>query len=287
MKVLDSKNNFLGLDKKFSSIENSSALIIPLIKSSRKEKINHPYKLIFEASKKLEKYDEEMSSELCFEKGISSLSPIKLPTHANAIDINKDEFLKHINAKKIFLSLSNEIDASSYFINLFKQAGNDFSILHLDAKARLKNDWQTKNSNDKLINNLIVENFDVVQCGIRNISKEEVDFKNENLIKQFLSVEIKLGMFGELWQELVAKELKENVFIIINLSVFDPSVFDIIENPEPSGLSWEEVIYLLKIIGQDKNIIGVDLSGISFKKKSNSNYFVSKLIYKILNYALK
>lgn len=287
MKVLDSKNNFLGLDKKFSSIENSSALIIPLIKSSRKEKINHPYKLIFEASKKLEKYDEEMSSELSFEKGISSLSPIKVSAHANAIDINKDEFLKHINAKKFFFSLSNEIDASSYFINLFKQAGNDFSILHLDAKARLKNDWQTKNSNDKLINNLVVENFDVVQCGIRNISKEEVDFKNENLIKQFLSVEIKLGMFGELWQELVAKELKENVFIIINLSVFDPSVFDIIENPEPSGLSWDEVIYLFKIIGQDKNIIGVDLTGISFKKKSNSNYYVAKLIYKILNYALK
>lgn len=287
MKVLDSKNNFLGLDKKFSSIENSSALIIPLIKSSRKEKINHPYKLIFEASKKLEKYDEEMSSELSFEKGISSLSPIKLPTHANAIDINKDEFLKHINSKKIFLSLSNEIDASSYFINLYKQAGNDFSILHLDAKARLQNDWQTKNSNDKLINNLVVENYDVVQCGIRSISKEEVDFKNENLIKQFLSVEIKLGMFGELWQELIAKELKENVFIIINLSVFDPSVFDIIENPEPSGLSWEEVIYLLKIIGQDKNIIGVDISGISYKKKSNSNYYVAKLIYKILNYALK
>lgn len=286
MKVLDSKNNFLGLDKKSSSVENSSALILPLIKSSRQDKVNHPYKLLFNASDQLEKYDEEMSRELCFEKGIASLAPIKVPLNPNVFDANKNVLLNFINEKKFIFSISNEIEASYYLLQLYKKTGFDFSILHLDAKARLKHEWQTKKSDEKFINNLVRENFYVVQCGIRKISKEEMDFKNENLLKQFLSVEIKLGMFGEYWQELVAKELKHNVFIIMNLSVFEPIIFDNISQPEPSGLSWDDLIYLIKIIGQDKNIIGADLSGISYKKKSHSNYFVSKLIYKILNYAL-
>lgn len=288
MKYLTKNKNFLGLEEKYSSPENSKIIILPINYSNQKKKNEaKPTQLIFDASKKLEKYDEEMSSELCYEVGISTLKPISISSSNKNNEKLFNEFLSILNQKKILVTFSNQIVANDFVINLFSQTYNDFSILHLDSKPRLKNDWQTKNENEKFIRTLVEKNIDITQVGIRSISKEESDFKRENLVKQFLACEINLGMFGNDWQEMVVRNLKENVFVIFNLSVFDPIYFDNIEFPEAGGLNWNDIVYLFKIIGQDKNIIGIDFNGISYKKKSNSNYFIAKLLYKILNYTKK
>jgi agmatinase len=95
-----------------------------------------------------------------------------------------------------------------------------------------------------------------------------------------------MGLYGKNWQELVSKNLKENVYISFDLHAFDPSLMPSVANPEPGGLFWDETMNLLKIIGMDKNIIGFDI--VEFSPPKNfvpSNYYAAKLVYKILNYA--
>lgn len=80
MKTLSVKNNFLALDEKYSSYENSNIVVLqaPLEKtvSYGKGTKNGP-KEIIKASHYVEFFDEELKKELCFEKEICTLEEIK------------------------------------------------------------------------------------------------------------------------------------------------------------------------------------------------------------------
>ncbi|MEW6006232.1 MAG: arginase family protein [Stygiobacter sp.] len=284
MKSESKKNNFLQLEEKFSSIENSKIIFLPLEYSDKKKKDEtHPSKLIIEASKKLEKYDEEMNRELAYESGICSLNKLKVYSNSNQNGNSINEISNIVKNKKLF-TLSDDINTIKFLVDLYGRNYKEFTILHLDAKARMKNNPLP--NKDSVIRNL-VENNHIIQVGVRSLNKVEEIFKTQNLVKQILACEINLGMLGEDWQEIVVRNLNENVFIVLNINVFDPQFFDNISEPEPLGLNWNDLIYLFKIIGQDKNIIGVDVNGIFPRKRSNSNYYIAKLIYKIMNYAIK
>ncbi len=285
MKSESKKNNFLQLEEKFSSIENSNIIFLPLEYSDKKKKDEtHPSKLIIEASKKLEKYDEEMNRELAYESGICSLNKLKVYSNSNQNGNSINEISNIVKNKKLF-TLSNDINTIKFLVDLYGRNYKEFTILHLDAKARMKNNPLP--NKDSVIRNLVENNNHILQVGVRSLSKDEEIFKTQNLVKQILACEINLGMLGEDWQEIVVRNLNENVFIMLNINVFDPQFFDNISEPEPLGLNWNDLIYLFKIIGQDKNIIGVDVNGIFPRKRSNSNYYIAKLIYKIMNYAIK
>lgn len=284
MKSESKKNNFLQLEEKFSSIENSKIIFLPLEYSDKKKKDEtHPSKLIIEASKKLEKYDEEMNRELAYESGICSLNKLKVYSNSYQNGNSINEISNIVKNKKLF-TLSDDINTIKFLVDLYGRNYKEFTILHLDAKARMKNNPLP--NKDSVIRNL-VENNHIIQVGVRSLNKVEEIFKTQNLVKQILACEINLGMLGEDWQEIVVRNLNENVFIVLNINVFDPQFFDNISEPEPLGLNWNDLIYLFKIIGQDKNIIGVDVNGIFPRKRSNSNYYIAKLIYKIMNYAIK
>ena len=80
MIVLPESQNFLAIEKKYSSYEKSKIVIIsaPLEKtvSYGKGTKNGPKELI-KASHYVEFFDEELNKELCFEKGICTLEELK------------------------------------------------------------------------------------------------------------------------------------------------------------------------------------------------------------------
>jgi len=292
MKAAGKKTNFLSLDKKHSSIENSHAVVLPVIFSeNRKAKsiiLNTPKEIIL-ASSKLEFYDEEMGVELCFESGICTFEPLNLQNlnYPKACEKLEKEIFSLLETQKTIAVVSSSHSISYGIVKAFSAKYDSLSFLHIDSKANLKQEWQSKSNHDSLFTRIAGLKRKIVQVGIRSQSKEENEIRIEQKIHQFLACEIKLGMYGADWQELVNKELEQNVYLSIDLSGFDPCVISDLENPEPGGLLWDELLYLFKIIGQDRNIVGFDISGLApISSKSNSYYLAAKLIYKIFNYAL-
>ncbi|KAF0152483.1 MAG: agmatinase [Ignavibacteria bacterium] len=292
MKTADKKNNFLSLDKKYSSLENSKAVVIPVIYSeNRKAKLsvlNAP-KEIIKASAKLEHYDEEMGYELCFEKGICTLEPLNLQklTYTKACEKLEKKIFTLLEKNKTIAMVGASHAVTLGAVKAFSAKYDSLSLLHIDSRANLKQEWQSKSHHDSLIARAAGLNINIIQVGIRSQSKEENDFRVEKQIYQYLACEIKLGMYGSNWQELVNKDLSDKVYITIDLSGFDPSVIKAVENPEPGGLLWDELMYLFKIIGMDRTIVGFDIMNIMPNStSSSSNYLAAKLIYKILNFAL-
>ncbi|MDP3582994.1 MAG: arginase family protein, partial [Ignavibacteria bacterium] len=270
----------------------SQAVIVPVIYSelkTAKAVFSRAAREIIKASARLESYDEEMGGELCFEKGITTLEPLNLQklSYSKAVEKIEKDISLLAEQNKTVATIGGSHSIAYGVIKAFKKKYESLSVLHIDSRANMKQEWQTKLLHESLISRVAGFNSNITQVGIRSQSKEENEFRVEKQIHQFLACEIKLGMYGDDWQELVNRNLSDKVYITIDLSAFDPSVISAVENPEPGGLLWDEVMYLFKIIGQDRTIVGFDVMGlVPSSASSSSNYFVAKLIYKILNYAL-
>ena len=277
MKKLNSKNNFLGLDDKNSSYNDSQVIITPV--TLNKNSVNKSILSILKESHRLSTYDEEQKREISLEKGICTLETKKITSSEKSLKQLEQEIGNHIDKGKypVILGSENIISLPVYKANASKY--KDLSLLSLSAYSNLS--YINRNN---LIAKISELNKDIMEVGIRSISKEELTLKNERRIKIFYSREIKLGMYGDNWQELIAKDLQQNVFIIFDLSVFDPSVIKTVP-AEPGGLFWDEIMNLIKIVGIDKNIVGLCITGFNHSKsESNDSYLIAKLIYKILNY---
>jgi len=292
MKELDAKHNFLGIGNEFSNYKDSQIVILqmPLEKTVTygKGTRNGP-KEIIAASHFVEYYDEEQSRELCFEKGICTLSPIsfeKLSLH-KSFDKIYTEILSCIDDKKFVVVLGGEHSLTASSVKAHNEKYSNLSILHFDAHSDLRDSYEgSKYSHACTMSRVAEINPNIIQVGIRAQCKEETDLSKNKGIKTFYSREIKMGMYGDNWQEIIARNLSENVYITFDVDVFDPSLLAATGTPEPGGLLWDETMNLLKIVGMDKHIVGFDVVELApSKAHPSSNYTVAKLVYKLLNYA--
>lgn len=292
MKTLGIKKNFLAIEKKYSNYTDSQIVILsaPLEKTvSYGKGTGKGPEEILKASHYVEFYDEEQNRELCFEKGICTLEPINLQKLSIEKCLGKihKEVAKHIDAGKFVVTLGGEHSLSTAPIMAHFERFPNLSILQIDAHSDLRQDYEgSKYSHASVMARVAEFNSNIVQVGIRAQCKAEADFRKAKGIKTFYSREIKLGMYGYNWQELVARNLSENIYITFDVDGFDPSFMAATGTPEPGGLFWDETMNLLKIIGLEKNIVGFDVVELAPNKfHISSNFIAAKLVYKILNYA--
>jgi agmatinase len=120
----------------------------------------------------------------------------------------------------------------------------------------------------------------VVQVGIRSRDveeKERIDAK-----KIFYAERIR---FDKVWADKVIGVMQQKVYITIDLDVFDPSYVPSTGTPEPGGLSWYDVIDLVRLIDEKLEIVGFDVVELCPNRfEKASDFLASKLIYKILSY---
>lgn len=292
MKELGIKKNFLGIEKEYSSYDGSQIVIIsaPLEKTvSYGKGTGKGPEEILKASRYIEQYDEEQSRELCYEKGICTLEALNLQKLSVEKSLDKiyKEVTKHIDARKFVVTLGGEHSLSVAPIKAHHEKFPDLSILHIDAHSDLRDSYEgSKYSHASVMARVAEFNSNIVQVGIRAQCKAEVELRKLKNIKTFYAREIKSGMYGDNWQELVVNNLSENVYISFDIDGFDTSLIQATGTPEPGGLFWDETMNLLKIVGMGKNIVGFDVVELAPSKyMPAANYIAAKLVYKILNYA--
>ena len=143
MKELPLKRNFLGLENKFSSYNNSSIVIIqaPLEKTvSYGKGASKGPSAILKASHYVEFFDEEMNRELCFDKGICTLEEIRFENLSMSKSIDKIYRIvnTHIKAGKFVVTLGGEHSLSLAPIKAHFENYENLSILQIDAHSDLR-----------------------------------------------------------------------------------------------------------------------------------------------------
>ena len=290
MKYLSQKKGFLGLD--VEQKKNSKAIVVPFglekTVSYGGGTKNGP-KEIIKASHQVELFDEELNKEPHKEIGIKTIKPFVIKKEIKKAlnqlsDINK----KIIKEDKFPLVLGGEHSITPGSIRPFTDKFEHLTLLHFDAHADLRESYLgEKFSHASAIKRCLdFKNVSVVSFGIRNLSKSEMDFYNNNRdrIKIFWSRDKNKYNISNI------EKIFENktVYITFDVDGFDASVMPATGTPEPGGLFWDDVLPIIKKVCQVSNVVGADINELAPIKNFNSyNFLAAKLAYKILAYSFE
>ena len=90
------------------------------------------------------------------------------------------------------------------------------------------------------------------------------------------------------WCETICKDLSGDVFVTIDLDVFDPSIMPSTGTPEPGGLYWRDVLRLLKLVSHSCKIRGFDVVELApIPGIVAPDFMAAKLIYRFMGYITK
>ena len=290
MEYLSQKKGFLGYDA--SQKLDSKVIVVPFglekTVSYGGGTKNGP-KEIIKASHQVELFDEELNKEPYKEIGIKTLKPFPIKKNIEqALDQLSQINKKIISNNKFPFVFGGEHSITPGSIKPIIKKYGDLTLLHFDAHADLRESYQgEKFSHASAIKRCLdYENVNVVSFGIRNLSKPEMDFYNNNRDR----IEIFWGKDKKNWNlsQLDQFFTNKTVYITFDVDGFDSSIMPATGTPEPGGLYWEDVLPIIKKVCQISNIVGADINELAPIKNFDSyNFLVAKLAYKILAYAFE
>jgi agmatinase len=290
MKYLSPKKGFLGIDAEQSIAPQVIVVPFGLEKTvSYGGGTKNGPKEIIKASHQVELFDEELNKEPYKEIGIKTLKPFSIK---NKIESALDQLSKInediLSSDKFPLVFGGEHSLTPGSIKPFAKKYDEITLLHFDAHADLRESYQDeKFSHASAIKRCLdYKNLKVVSFGIRNLSKEEMDFYNNNRDR----IEIFWGKDKQKWDlSLLDKFFKnKNVYITFDVDGFDASIMPATGTPEPGGMLWEDVLPIIKKVCQISNVVGADINELApIKNFESYNFLVAKLAYKILSYTFE
>jgi agmatinase len=181
-------------------------------------------------------------------------------------------------SKKIAL-IGGDHSCSLGLIRALAEANSDFGILHIDAHADLRNAYEGFiYSHASIMYNVLKEIKSVskiIQVGLRDFSPDEYELGKNNLhIEQFFDRKMREELFnGGNWHSLcekIVKILPDKVYVSFDIDGLSPDNCPNTGTPVPGGMSYNEVVYLLKVLKQSgRKIIGFDLCEVVPSKNGN------------------
>ncbi|WP_432664830.1 agmatinase [Wukongibacter baidiensis] len=139
--------------------------------------------------------------------------------------------------------------------SVYEKYKEDLVLLHFDAHTDLRKDYMGENlSHSTVIRNIweFMGDNTIYQFGIRSGLKEEFLW-SEKEGHTFMN------KFGYDRLKEVASKIKDKpVYVTIDLDILDPSIFPGTGTPEPGGISFNDMLDILKILNT-LNIVGADV----------------------------
>jgi agmatinase len=275
--------NFADLPPQYSRLENSAVVILPVPydgTSTWGKGADKGPQAVIEASANMELYDIETDSEM-YLKGIFTdkfLQPPPLPE--DVVEKVAEKVGAHIEKNRFTVIIGGEHSVSIGSIKALARKYKNLSVLQLDAHSDLRDEYNGSKYNHACVMARARQLCPIVQVGIRSMdSSEKNSMQKENV---FFAKDI---YNNRDWIPKVVSKLSDNVYITIDLDVFDPSIMPATGTPEPGGLFWYDVLALLKAVFEKTNVVGFDVVELCPDSRNKApDFLAAKLIYKALSY---
>lgn len=164
---------------------------------------------------------------------------------------------------------------------------SDMGVLQIDAHLDLKDEWNGSKYNHACVMRRVSEalKLPIVPVGIRSFSPEEADYMRKHNIKPFYAHQMEL--YDHSWVDKVVEALPEKVYLTIDLDGLDPSVIPATGTPEPDGLSYRQLVNLIKTVGQKRKVVAADINELApIEGSPISEFTAAKIASKIFVYCL-
>jgi len=275
--------NFGYLPEEYSNQEGSEIVIIPVAYDGTSTWVKGADKgpeAIIEASANMELYDIETDSEV-YKRGIFTEAVIHGDiSTVEMFEAVRDTVKYYLKEGKFTIVIGGEHSVSMGSIKAHSEKYDDLTILQLDAHLDLRDEYESSKYNHACVIARAKELCPIVQVGIRSMDASEKE--SMDLARVFFAKDIYNNMVRT---EMVISKLSDNVYITIDLDVFDPSIMPSTGTPEPGGLLWYDVLALLKAVSNRKNIVGFDVVELCPNGRNKApDFLAAKLIYKLLSY---
>jgi len=238
---------------------------------------------IIEASTNMELYDEELKKET-YLAGIHTTLPVPIDARGpkNMVRSVRKKISRITSLNKIPVMLGGEHSITFGAVQAVKEKYPKLTVLQFDAHADLRDTYQGSPYSHACVARRISEICPLTQVGIRSMSKEEGEFLPKSKVKSY-SADFVLDKKN--WAETVCKDLSGDVFVTIDLDVFDPSIMPATGTPEPGGLYFKDVLHLLKLVSASCNIRGFDVVELApLPGIVAPDFMAAKLIYRTMGY---
>lgn len=237
-----------------------------------------------EASFTLENYDVETATE-AYRYGIATLTPVTEDRTPELLCNKVQQEVTQILADGKFpVTIGGNHTVSIGAIRAAAQKYDNLTVLQLDAHSDLRPSYEGSELNHACVMNRAAEVANITQVGIRSQCVEELPFFEKDRLFYAHQIFDNNG-----WQQKAIDTLTENVYVTIDLDVFDPSVLPSTGTPEPGGLTYYQVLHFLRSVFASRNVVGFDIVELCPNPIDKaSDYLAARLAYQLMTYqALK
>lgn len=235
---------------------------------------------LFEAAQNLEFYDIETNSEV-YKLGIHTAKPLSV--NKSPAKMTEAVFIRtksYLNKDKFVVTVGGDHSVSIGAIKAHCSNFSNVSVLQLDAHTDLRQVYHRSKYNHACVMARAKELAPIVQIGIRSMDLAEKQYVEKDRI--FYAEDI---YQNNNWFDAAISKLTDNVYLTIDLDVFDPSIMPSTGTPEPGGLLWYQVITFLKKVIAEKQLVGFDVVELCPNQYNKApDFLAAKLIYKLLSY---
>jgi agmatinase len=243
---------------------------------------------ILEVSDQMEHFDEELLCDFT-RCGIATFPPI-LP--ADTPEKMFDHIYQTVSQASYFQSgrfpvfLGGEHSITPPIVRAAAEFYGTISVLQFDAHADLRDLYTGgKFSHASAMRRVLEITPHLVQVGIRSFSEEE--YRD---CPQQIATLITSRMLMQDADRCITKildSLTEQVYITVDIDVFDPAFAPGTGTPEPDGLDWFQVTNILRRVCETKNVVGADVVEVAPLGKGHviTEFLAARLVGKMIAYS--
>jgi len=245
---------------------------------------NAPREILL-ASGQVELWDDEMATDTHM-AAVFTLPELDLPT--GDIEASIAEIRRVVAAlalhDKFLVVLGGEHSVTVPVVEALAARTTDLSVLQIDAHADLRASYQGSRYSHASAMRRVVEHVPCTQVAIRSVSREEAEAIPSLNTTVFFDRTMRQDPH---WIDRVVDTLSPRVYLTIDCDGLDPAIMPAVGTPEPGGLSWPEVLTLVRSVVARREVIACDLVELCpLPGLIAPTFLCAKLISKILAYRL-
>lgn len=278
--------NFAGIPHPICDLDTARVVVIPVPYDSTTEYRaagRSGPQAIIDASIDLELFDIELERELHW-MGIHTLTELQPSMVGPEHQIGRVRQAANgvLDMGKIPVMLGGEHSLTLGMVQALHERVPDLTVLQFDAHTDLRDEYLGTKYSHGCVMRRVLELCPIVQVGIRSMSQDEHRLLVERKMHPFYAHDLKVD---EKTLELIISGLGPNVYITIDLDVLDPSVMASVGTPEPGGLTYYQLLTILRAVTRRRKVLGFDLVELCPREGPYACAFTAaKLAYKLMGY---
>lgn len=277
---------FGGLEGEWNALDTARVVILPIPYERTTTYIKGtalgPAALLA-ASTQLELYDVELECEP-YRVGIHTAEAMKTEgiSPSRLTEEVAQAVRPFVASHKWLLTLGGEHTVSLGMVSVLRERYPALSVLQLDAHADLRDTYEGTPYSHACVARRLREMAPTVQAGIRSLSLEEAEAALGAPGQLFMAHRMRAS--GS-WMVQVLAALADEVYLTIDLDFFDPSIMPSVGCPEPGGFGWDETMRLLRVLFQQKHVVGCDVVELCpMEGNVAPDFLAAKLVHKLIGY---